>query len=88
VRFTKVWRLRNDGECNWEPGTSWVLIEGDPLGAQSPAPVPLAEPGRLVEISVDMVAPSAPGSYYSAWRLQRPSGEFFGDQAYVRIIVP
>jgi hypothetical protein len=88
VRFTKTWRLRNDGECTWEPGTTWAFISGDLLGAQSPVGVPLAEPGRIVDISVDMVAPSAPGTYRSYWRLQRPDGAFFGDQAYVRVIVP
>jgi hypothetical protein len=72
----------------WEPGTVWVHIEGDLIGSQSPVEVELAEPGRIVDISVEMVAPSSPGTYRSDWRLQRPSGEFFGDQAYVRIIVP
>lgn len=88
VRFTKTWRLRNDGPCKWEPGTEWVFISGDLLGAQSPMPVELAEPNRIVDISVEMVAPSAPGTYKSFWRLRRSNGEFFGDQAYVRIIVP
>jgi hypothetical protein len=88
TNFTKTWRLRNDGECQWEPGTQWVFIGGDLLGAQSPVDVELAEPGRIIDISVDMVAPAAPGTYRSYWRLQRPDQEFFGDQAYVRIIVP
>ena len=88
VRFTKTWRLRNDGDCTWEPGTQWVFISGDLIGAQSPVDVELAEPGRIIDISVDMVAPAAPGTYRSYWRLQRPNGELFGDQAYVRIIVP
>jgi hypothetical protein len=86
--FSKTWRLRNDGECQWQPGTQWAFISGDPLGAQSPIEVELAEPGRIVDITVDMVAPGAPGTYRSYWRLQRPDEEFFGDQAYVRIIVP
>jgi hypothetical protein len=88
VNFTKTWRMRNDGECVWEPGTKWAFIGGDLLNAQSPVDVELAQPGRIVDISVDMVAPGAPGTYKSYWRLQRPSGDFFGDQAYVRIIVP
>lgn len=88
VSFTKVWRLRNDGECMWPPGTLWGFIGGDLLGAQSPVEVELAEPGRIVDISVDMVAAAAPGTYKSYWRLQRPDGDYFGDQAYVRIIVP
>jgi hypothetical protein len=88
VNFTKTWRLRNDGECTWQPGTKWAFISGDLLGAQSPVDVELAEPGRIVEISVEMEAPPSPGTYKSYWRMQGPDGEFFGDQAYVRIIVP
>jgi hypothetical protein len=88
VKFTKTWRLRNDGECTWEPGTVWAFIGGDLLGAQSPVDVELAEPGRIVDISVDMVAPAAPGTYKSYWRLQRPNKDYFGDQAYVQIVVP
>lgn len=88
TRFVKTWRMRNDGECAWEPGTEWVFISESLLGATSPVPVELAEPGRMVDISVEMVAPDTPGTYRSYWRLRRPNGEFFGDQAYVRIIVP
>lgn len=88
VKFAKVWRLRNDGECTWPAGTRWVFIGGDLLGAQSPVEAELAEPDRIIDVSVDMVAPAAPGTYKSYWRLQAPDGEFFGDQAYVRITVP
>jgi hypothetical protein len=88
VKFTKTWRLRNDGECTWPAGTRWAFIGGDLLGAQSPVEVELAEPERIIEISVDMVAPAAPGTYKSYWRLQGPDDEYFGDQAYVRITVP
>jgi hypothetical protein len=88
VKFTKTWRMRNDGECRWEAGTKWVFVGGNLMGAQSPIEMELAEPGRIVDVSVDMVAPASPGTYRSDWRLQRPNGDFFGDQAYVRIIVP
>jgi len=88
VKFTKIWRLRNDGECTWPAGTRWVFIGGDLLGAQSPVEVELAEPERIIDVSVDMVAPASPGTYKSYWRLQGPDDEYFGDQAYVRITVP
>ena len=88
VNLRKTWRMRNDGDCTWQPGTTWVFIGGDLLGAQSPAPVELAEPERIVDVTVDMVVPLSPGTYKSYWRLQGADGEFFGDQAYVRIIVP
>ena len=63
VSFRKTWRLRNDGECTWEPGVTWTYIGGELLGAQSPVEVELAEPGRIVDVSVDMVAPTSPGTY-------------------------
>ena len=88
VRFTKTWRLRNDGECTWEAGTQWVHIGGDIMGGQSPAQAPLAEPERIVDISVELIAPDAQGTYKGFWRLQAPDGTFFGDQAYVQIVVP
>jgi hypothetical protein len=88
VSFRKTWRLRNDGECAWIPGVTWTHIGGSLLGAESPVEVELAEPERIVDVSVDMVAPTSPGTYNSIWRLRHPDGEFFGDQAYVRIIVP
>lgn len=88
VNLTKTWRLRNDGTCAWPEGTVWAFIGGDLMGAQSPVQVELAEPDRIIDISVDMVAPASPGTYKSYWRMQSPSGEFFGDQAYVRIVVP
>jgi hypothetical protein len=88
VSFRKTWRMRNDGDCTWEPGVTWVHIGGALLSSEASIEVEQAEPGRIVDVSVDMVAPDAPGTYTSFWRLQRPNGEFFGDQAYVRIIVP
>jgi hypothetical protein len=88
VSFRKTWRLRNDGECAWDPGVIWTHIGGALLGAETTVEVELAEPGRIVDVSVDMVAPLSPGTYSSFWRLQRSNGELFGDQAYVRIIVP
>ena len=88
VSFRKIWRVRNDGECTWEPGVTWTHIGGVLLGAEPSIEVELAEPGRIVDVGVDMVAPVFPGTYSSFWRLQRPNGEIFGDQAYVRIIVP
>jgi hypothetical protein len=88
VSFRKIWRLENTGECTWEPGVTWTHIGGALLNAEGSVEVELAEPGRIVDVSVDMVAPTSPGTYTSFWRLQRPNGELFGDQAYVRIVVP
>ena len=87
--FTKVWRVRNSGTCAWEEGTQLIYIAGDPLGG--PTAVDVTEevsPDSNLDISVDFVAPDAPGTYRSNWRLQAPDGTCFGSQVYVQIIVP
>jgi hypothetical protein len=52
--------------------------------------VPLTQsvaPGAQIEISVDMVAPTNPGSYQSFWKMKNASGQFFNDSVYVLITV-
>jgi hypothetical protein len=63
----------------------------------APESVPLQGtvlPSQSVEISVEMVAPQAPGTYQGNWKLMNPAGQLFGigpsgNQAFwVRIVVP
>ncbi len=62
----------------------------------APQTVPLQEnvlPDHDIEVSVEMVAPSTPGSYQGNWKLADPSGNLFGigpggdSPFWVRIIV-
>lgn len=86
--FVKTWRIRNSGTCDWEPGALFVYVSGDPLGGPASVPLPPAVAGTNVEVSVDFVAPSSPGTYRSNWQAQSPEGAPFAGQAYVQIIVP
>ena len=86
--FTKVWRVRNSGTCAWEAGTKLVFISGEPLGGPAEADVAAVAPGSNTDVSVDLVAPSTPGTYRSTWQLQSPDGVRFGSQIYVQIVVP
>jgi len=86
--FTKVWRLRNSGTCDWEPGTQLIFVSGEPMTAIGAVPVPAVVAGATTDISVEMTAPTAPGTYKSVWQLQSPSGKRFGSQVYVQIVVP
>lgn len=77
--FTKTWRLKNIGTCTWSPEYSIVFVEGSSLGA--PASVKInntVAPGGTVDVSVQMVAPNAAGSYTSNWMLKNASGGTFG----------
>jgi hypothetical protein len=86
--FTKTWRVHNAGTCPWTPGTLLVFTSGDPLGGPGSVPVGPVPPDEDTELSVDLVAPAAPGTYQSNWRLQAPDGALFGSAVYVEIVVP
>ncbi len=86
--FTKVWRLRNSGTCNWKVGTQLVFVEGEPMSAVGAVSVPAVSRGAMTDVGVDMVAPTAPGTYKSIWQLQAPDGRRFGHRVYVQIVVP
>ncbi len=87
--FVKVWRMRNSGTCTWETGTELVFSSGDQMDGPPDVPVtaPVA-PGAEVDISVNLKAPSTPGTYQGKWQLRDHKGTFFGGAIWVKIVVP
>ena len=77
--FTKTWRLMNVGTCTWTTAYSLVWAGGDALGAPSsvklPADVP---PGNMVDISVNLTAPTASGHYKALFKISNATGTQFG----------
>jgi hypothetical protein len=86
--FTKTWRLRNSGTCEWSADYRLVFVSGDQMGAPASVPVPATAAGATVDVSIQMTAPSDPGTYRGNWRMQSDEGTVFGSQVYVRIVVP
>jgi hypothetical protein len=86
--FTKTWRIRNSGTCDWEEGTRLVHVSGERLDAPDAVDVLTTAPDAEVDISVDMTAPDAPGTYRSNWQLEAPDGTRFGGIFYVQIVIP
>lgn len=82
--FTKTWRVRNSGSCDWT-GYRLVFDSGEPMGtmeqviADTPA-------GGTVEISVEMTAPGGAGRYRGYWRIESPDGANLG-RVYCDIVV-
>ena len=77
--FTKTWRFRNEGTCTWTPKYAIVFHSGDIMNA--PLSVPLTDsvpPGSIVELSVDMEAPTRGGPHQSNWEFEDPDGRRFG----------
>ncbi|MCC6146175.1 MAG: hypothetical protein IT308_01265 [Anaerolineaceae bacterium] len=78
VRFTKTWRIRNEGSCTWGNGYSLVFHSGDILDGPLTNPMPAAAPGDIVEVSVDLKSPPQGGEYTGFWEFQNPDNRRFG----------
>lgn len=85
--FTKTWRLSNNG-CHPWANVSLAYVSGTPMSGPSQVPVnAIIAPNQSADISVDLIAPSAPGVYEVTYQLQS-EGSTFGVQVYANIVVP
>jgi hypothetical protein len=87
-KYTKTWRLKNSGTRAWGSGYTMKFAGGVLMSEKETYSLPTVQPGESVEISIDMVAPTNPGTHYADWRLHDDKGEVFGEIIYVRIVVP
>jgi hypothetical protein len=77
--FSKTWRLRNVGTCEWTPQYSLVFVTGNSLQAALVNPLPgLVPAGSEVDLTVQMQAPANNGDYESFWKLENGNGALFG----------
>ncbi|HEU0295056.1 MAG TPA: NBR1-Ig-like domain-containing protein [Anaerolineales bacterium] len=86
--FTKTWKVVNNGSCAWDAGFKFAFVSGDAMSGATytlPSAVPV---NGIVEISVSMTAPTnKTGAVRGDWRMSTASGQFFGDQIYVIVVV-
>jgi photosystem II stability/assembly factor-like uncharacterized protein len=77
--FSKTWRIKNSGSCTWTKDYRLTYYSGELMNAQVTVPMPFfVYPGETVDVTVNMVAPSAPGNYRGYWILANASGTLFG----------
>lgn len=93
--FTKTWTIKNSGTCTWTSDYHVVFFNGNALGA--PAAKQLTSstvaPGQSIQISLDLQAPIASGTYKGDFKLRNAGGVLFGlgtnnAPFWVKIIVP
>ena len=87
TNFTKIWRVNNSGTCDWA-GYHIVHISGELFGANPTQALPSVSADKDANISIDMVSPSTPGTYTSAWKIKSPDGTLFGSELTLLIVVP
>jgi len=85
--FVKTWRIGNTGTCNWDATYQLVFADGNQLGGPAAIPIGFVAPAATLEVSINLVAPTAPGTYTGRWRLKSSNGVIFGGMTAV-IVVP
>ena len=73
-KFTKTWKFRNTGGCTWQNYTV-AYVSGDRLSAPESAPILETAPGKEVNVSVDLTAPAADGTYLGNFELRNAEGQ-------------
>ena len=77
--FTKTWRLKNNGTCTWNTSYKLIYDGGELMEATKEIPLTVTvQPGGTIDVSVELVAPSTPGTYTSYWALQSSDKLRFG----------
>lgn len=77
--FTKTWRVKNVGSCNWTADYAIVFVSGNSMSGPSSAKInATVKPGEMIDLSVNLTAPSQTGDYTGNWGLRNASGGNFG----------
>jgi len=84
--FTKIWRVRNDGNCPWTGGFQFVAIDGERMTSVAAIAVPDTAAGGIAALAVGMTAPAAPGGHAGRWQMRTAQGAFFGPILSVSIV--
>ena len=87
-KFTKTWRVRNSGTCPWQPTFQLVFVSGTRMGGQPAMVGKTVAVGATADLSVNLVAPTAPGTYQGIWQMRDNQGAAFGERIWVGIQVP
>ena len=79
-KFTKTWWVRNSGTCTWTMQFDLVISGGEAFGSKGTVDFTQeVPPGETVQLSIpDLVAPSAPGTFFSYWLIASPYGNRIG----------
>ncbi len=86
--FTKTWRIRNTGTCNWGSDEELIFVRGNAMTQTRTFVIPATAPGGTVDLSVAMTAPTTPGVHIADWRMRNRGGVIFGTTLNVSINIP
>ena len=77
--FTKIWRLKNIGSCDWTGDYALVFASGNAMnGAAATSLGTTIKPGQTIDVAVKLTAPGDAGEYTGNWMLRTNTGTAFG----------
>jgi len=74
TKFTKTWRISNNGTCVWGPTYTLNHYSDERLGSLSPVSLGLTYPGQTLDISIDLTAPNTTGTHRGNFVIENPQG--------------
>ena len=99
----KVWQVRNTGDKPWPAGTRLQFIGGDvtpftqggaagaaasaDAGWSDAAVVPIAQPGQIINLALDIQVPQQLGRFRGTFRLITAEGVRFGPRIWIDLEV-
>ena len=86
--FTKTWRIKNTGTCNWTTDFTISFVSGSQMNGTTRKIPRNVYPGDTVDLSVELTAPTAPGTYRGYWQIKTPNNYSVGPAIWVQIKVP
>ena len=85
TKFNKIWQIVNAGSDDLS-GTL-DFDGGTPMTDRLSIPLPPLSPGETGEVTVELTAPTEPGTYRSIWRGHDNDGVAFDYALYLEIVV-
>ncbi|MEA1977564.1 MAG: transporter substrate-binding domain-containing protein [Chloroflexota bacterium] len=86
--FSKGWRIRNTGTCDWTSDYYADFVRGDRLKGEAKDIDGDVKPGQTYDLYIDFVAPQDPGEYVGFWQIRNADDVPFGETIWVAIEVP
>ncbi len=78
-KFKITWKVQNIGTTTWTDTYSFKFYAGTQFATSAGFPVTKdVAPNKTMDFTVDAVAPTTPGEYYSLWVIQNADGVNFG----------
>jgi hypothetical protein len=86
--FTKTWKVVNNGTCAWDAGFKFAFTSGEAMSGTTYTLPSTVAVNATLDISIAMTAPTnRTGALRGNWRMSTASGQFFGDEVYVIVVV-